>query len=61
MRWLCNLFTPNPDEVRKRLLRESELELIRAEAALDAADCRVTQLTCTVDRLKSQILGPQNG
>lgn len=61
MRWLCNLFTPNPMEVRRQLLRESELELIRAQAALDAADCRVIQLESTVHRLRSEVLGPQNG
>lgn len=61
MRWICILFTPNPAEVRKRLLREMELELIRAQIALDAADCRVVMLESTVNRLKSEILGPQNG
>lgn len=61
MRWICNLLTPNPAEVRKRLLREMELELIRAQVALDAADCRVVMLESTVNRLKSEILGPQNG
>lgn len=61
MRWLCNLFTPNPMEVRRKLLLETELELIRAQAHLDAADCRVFQLETTVQRLRSEVLGPQNG
>lgn len=61
MRWICDLFTPNPDVMRKQLLRESELELIRAQAALDAADARVIQLEATTNRLKREIEGMGNG
>lgn len=51
---LLKFFTPDPAKVRERMRRETELALIDAEAARDAANARVAQLAATMHRLTTQ-------